>query len=149
MGLLPDTYICGLRMRRGCRERFLRHRGLAIPTFITARARCSCRDVCRDRWLEVCFEIGGGEIVSGIPGACTNPDFTYLVGGPCGVVLMHRCHDVTLWFTLHRCSLSFAIPITPTVWFLCYSCVSVPGYTPEYIACRLYAPAKQFRCCIW
>ena len=25
MGLLPDTYICELRMRRECRERFPRH----------------------------------------------------------------------------------------------------------------------------
>ena len=38
MGLLPDKQHCGLRMRRECRERFPRHRGLAIPTCITARA---------------------------------------------------------------------------------------------------------------
>ena len=38
MGLLPDTQNCGLRMSRECRERFPRHRGLAIPTCITARA---------------------------------------------------------------------------------------------------------------
>ena len=31
MDPLPDAQICGLRMRR---ERFLRHRGLAIPTCI-------------------------------------------------------------------------------------------------------------------
>ena len=36
MGLLPDTQ--NLRVRRECRERFPRHRGLAIPTYITARA---------------------------------------------------------------------------------------------------------------
>ena len=44
MGLLPDTQHCGLRMRRECRERFPRHRGLAIPTGITARA-CDARAV--------------------------------------------------------------------------------------------------------
>ena len=38
MGLLPDTQNRGLRMRRKCRERFPRHRGLAIPTCIKARA---------------------------------------------------------------------------------------------------------------
>ena len=38
MGLLPDTHICGLRMRLECRERFPRHHGLAIPTCTTARA---------------------------------------------------------------------------------------------------------------
>ena len=32
-----------------CRERFPRHRGLAIPTCITARASRTCRDACRDR----------------------------------------------------------------------------------------------------
>ena len=31
MGLLVDRQNCGLRMRRECRERFPRHRGLAIP----------------------------------------------------------------------------------------------------------------------
>ena len=38
MGLLPDTWDCGLPMRRKCRERFPRHFGSAIPTCITARA---------------------------------------------------------------------------------------------------------------
>ena len=36
-------------MRRGCRERFPRHRGLAIPTYVTARAWRACRDACRVR----------------------------------------------------------------------------------------------------
>ena len=35
MGLLPDTQNYGLRMRRECRERFPRRRGLEIPTCIT------------------------------------------------------------------------------------------------------------------
>ena len=38
MGLLPDTENCEVRMRRECRERFPRHRSLAIPTCITASA---------------------------------------------------------------------------------------------------------------
>ena len=38
-----------LRMRRECRKRFPRHRGLAIPTCITARAWRTCRYVCLDR----------------------------------------------------------------------------------------------------
>ena len=49
-----------VRMRRECRERFLRHRRWAIPTCITARASHTCRDACRDRQLSVSFEIGGG-----------------------------------------------------------------------------------------
>ena len=57
-------------MRRECQERFPRHRGLAIPTCITARA--------------VSYEVGGGENVPGIPGACAILNFTYLVRGPWG-----------------------------------------------------------------
>ena len=41
MGLLPDAKNCGLHMHRECRERFPRHRLLAIPTCITARAWCT------------------------------------------------------------------------------------------------------------
>ena len=85
MGFLPETYKCGLRMRRVYRERLLRHRGLAIPVCITARAWRTCRDACRDRQLAVSFEVGGGENVPGIPGACAAHNFTYLVRGPCPV----------------------------------------------------------------
>ena len=62
---------------------FPHHRGLAIPTCITARASRTCRDACRDRWLAVPFEVGGGENVPGILGACATRNFTYLVKGPC------------------------------------------------------------------
>ena len=82
MGLLPDTQNCGLRMRRECRERLPRHRGLAIPTCIMTRAWHTCRDACRDRLLTVSFEVGGGENVSGVPGACATRNFAYLVRGP-------------------------------------------------------------------
>ena len=59
-------------MRRECRERFPRYRGLAIPAGITARA-----------WLAVSFEVSGEENVPGIPGACATHNFTYLVRSPC------------------------------------------------------------------
>ena len=73
-GLLPDTQNCGLCMRRECRERFPRHRGLAIPTCITARV-----------WRNqvVTFEVSGRENVPGIPGACATRNFTYLARGLC------------------------------------------------------------------
>ena len=61
MGLFPDTQNCELRMRREYRKRFPRHRGLAIPTCITARASHTCRDSYRDRLLAVSFDVGGGE----------------------------------------------------------------------------------------
>ena len=64
---------------------FPHHRGLAIPTCITARAWRTCRDACRDRRLAVSVEDGhgGGENFPGIPGPCATPNFTYLVRGPC------------------------------------------------------------------
>ena len=69
-------------MHRECRKRFPRHRGLAIPTCITARVWRTCRDACRDRWLAVSFEVGGRGSVPGIPVACETRNFTYLVRGP-------------------------------------------------------------------
>ena len=61
---------------------FPRHCGLVILTCITARAWRTCRDACRDRWLAISFEVGGGENVPGIPGACATRNFAYLVRGP-------------------------------------------------------------------
>ena len=61
---------------------FSRHRGLAIPTCITARAWSTYRDACRVRWLKVFIEVGDGENVPGIPGACATRIFTYLIRSP-------------------------------------------------------------------
>ena len=80
--LLPDTQYYGLRMRWECRERFPLHRELAIPTCITARAWCTCRDACQDHKLAVSSEVGGWENVPGIPGACATRNCTYLARGP-------------------------------------------------------------------
>ena len=69
-------------MRQECQERFLRHRGFAIPTCITARASRTCRGARRVRLLAVSFEVGGGENVPDIPGACATRNVTYLERGP-------------------------------------------------------------------
>ena len=61
---------------------FPRHRGLAIPTYITARAWRTCRDACRGRLIAVSFEVGGGKNVPDIPGACATHTSTYLKRGP-------------------------------------------------------------------
>ena len=76
MGLLPGMSKCGLCMRRECRERFPRHRGLAISTCITVHA---CHDPCRDRWLVFSFEVGSRENAPGIPGACATRNFTIFI----------------------------------------------------------------------
>ena len=49
MDLVPDTWNYGLRMRRECRECVFCHRGLAIPTCITARVWRTYRDACWKR----------------------------------------------------------------------------------------------------
>ena len=120
MGLLPDTHNCGLCMRQECRERFPRHHGLAIPTCITARASRTCRDACRYRKLPVSFEVGGGENVPGIPGACATRNFAYLVRGPLAAdsqgvptvatgVSKSLCCRLTLAFTLTSENLSLLL----------------------------------------
>ena len=48
----------------------------------------NARDACRDRYLAVSFEVGGGENVPGIPGACATCNFAYLVRGPCDVTVI-------------------------------------------------------------
>ena len=101
MGLLPDTYNCGLRMRREC---FPRHRGLAIPTCITACASRTCRDACRDRLLAVPFEVGGGETIPGIlvPDVCATPNYTYPARG-----LREENHNIIFSIVLLSCRTSF------------------------------------------
>ena len=82
MGLLPDTWNCGLRMRRKCRERFPLHRlprkplvsdpGMHHGTCVTHVPWCMSGSQTRS----------GGENVPGIPGACATHNFTYLSRGP-------------------------------------------------------------------
>ena len=82
MGFLPDTWNCGMRMRRECRERFPCHRlrrkplvsdsGMHRGTCVTHVPWCMSGSLTR----------GGGENVPGIPGACATHHFTYLVRGP-------------------------------------------------------------------
>ena len=69
-------------MRRECRERFPRHRlqrkplvrdtGMHHGTCVTHVPRCMSGSLTR----------GGGENVTGIPGACATRYFTYLARGP-------------------------------------------------------------------
>ena len=55
MGLLTDTQGCRLSMRRSYRERFPRHRGLAIPTCMTCVTHvpwCMPGSLTSGRWRE-------------------------------------------------------------------------------------------------
>ena len=91
---------------------FSRHRGLAIPTCITALAWRLCRDACRDRYLAVSFEVGGGEDVPDIPCACAIRTFAYLARGPCGSSwiwpkLLAKIHYIAnALITAQRCSVN-------------------------------------------
>ena len=79
MGFLPDTLNCGLRMRRECRERFSRHRPQRKPLLSDP----GMHHVTRVPWcMPGSLTGGGGENVSGIPGACANRNFTHLARDP-------------------------------------------------------------------
>ena len=54
-----------------------------IPTCISARARRTSRDACREFQPAVSFGVGGGENVPGIACACATHNFMYLVRSPC------------------------------------------------------------------
>ena len=94
MGLLPDTKTCELHMHRERRERFPRHRLQRKPII-------SDPGIANPR---------GGEIVSGIPGACTPRNFTYLARGPCPAVDFHT----TMWphISCHRLMVSIVMVTT-------------------------------------
>ena len=79
----------------GCTERFRHHRGLAIPTCITARAWRTCRDACRDRWLAVSFEVGGGEKHSQHSTGMRNPQF--YISGRRPMAVLHE----NMWIIKH------------------------------------------------
>ena len=82
MGLLPDTWNCGLRMRRECRERLPRDwfqmkpvvcdPGMHHGTCVTHVPWCMSWSLTRD----------GGKNVPDIPGACATNNITYLSRGP-------------------------------------------------------------------
>ena len=69
-------------MRRECRERFPRSRLQRKPL---ASDPCMHHGTCVTHvlWcMPGSLTRGGGENVLGIPGACANPNFTYLIRGP-------------------------------------------------------------------
>ena len=83
--------------------------GLTIPTCTTARSSRTCRDACRYRLLAVSFEVGGGESVPGIPGACASPSFTYLPRGPWDS-LLYTARNTVEWFAeCHIMNIIFTI----------------------------------------
>ena len=102
MDLLPDTQICGLRMRRECRERFPRHRlqrnplvsdpGMHPVTCVTHVPRCMSGSLTRS----------GGENVPGIIGACATRNFAHLVRIPCQRYLARSYLPLSLnWFIVN------------------------------------------------
>ena len=74
MGLLPDTWNCGLRMCRECLEHFPRHRLQRKPLG---------NDPSMHLGTSGSLTRGGGENVPGTPDTCATHNFTYLVRGPC------------------------------------------------------------------
>ena len=55
---------------------------------------------------DVSFEVGGGENVPGIPGACTTHNFTYLARGPLLANLRHILFSLSSFINMFTCSFS-------------------------------------------
>ena len=82
MGLLPDTKICGLRMRRESRERFPRH-PLQSKSLVIDPGMHHGTCVTHVPWcMSGSITPGDGKNVPGIPGACATRNFAYLTRGP-------------------------------------------------------------------
>ena len=82
MGLFPDTYNCGLRMRRECRHHFPHH-WLQRKPLVSDAGMHHGTWVTHVPWCMLGSLAGGGrEKVPGIPGACATRNFTYLARGP-------------------------------------------------------------------
>ena len=82
MVLLPDTKICGLRIRRECRERFPR-RWLQKKPPVSDPDKHPSTCVMHVPWcMSGSLIRGGGKNVPDIRGACATSNFTYLVRGP-------------------------------------------------------------------
>ena len=82
MGLLPDTWNCGLRMLRECRECFPCHR-LQWKPLVSDLGMHHGTYVTHVPWfMSGSLTCGGGENVPGIPGACATCNFAYLVRTP-------------------------------------------------------------------
>ena len=82
MGLLPDTWNCGLRIRREWRERFPYHRFQRKP-LVNDPGMHQGTCVTHAPWYMSGSLTGGGRVnVPGIPGPCATCNFTYLVRGP-------------------------------------------------------------------
>ena len=82
LDLLPDTYNCGLRMRRewrGCISRHRLQREPLVSDPVMHHGTC----VTHVPWcMSGLVTLGGGKNVPGIPGACATFNFTYLARGP-------------------------------------------------------------------
>ena len=82
MDLLPDTQICGLRMRQECRECFPLSRHHRKPLVSDPGMH---HDTCATHvpwYMSGSLTRGGGENVPGIPGECAARNFAYLVRSP-------------------------------------------------------------------
>ena len=80
-------------MHRECRERFPRHR-LQRKPLVSDPGMHHSTCVTHVPWCMSGLLTGrGGENVPGIPGACANHNFTYLVRGPCCSGALARISD--------------------------------------------------------
>ena len=82
MGLLPDTWNCGLRMFRECRERYPRQRLQKKPLVSDPSMHHGTCDTHVPCCMSGSLNRGGGENFPDIPSARTTRNLTYLARGP-------------------------------------------------------------------
>ena len=102
MSLLSPTQNCALRMRPECWERFPRHRLQRKPLFSDPdmhHGRCAMHV---PRCMSRSLTHGGGENVTGIPGACATCNFAHLVRGHRHLYMsmFHRTFGNGAWWAL-------------------------------------------------
>ena len=91
MDLLPDTWNCGLCMRRECREHFTRHRLQRKPLVIDPGMHHGTCYTHVPWHMSGSPTRGGGENVPGIPVPCTTRNFKYLARGPFLILYYNLC----------------------------------------------------------
>ena len=115
-----------MHMRLECQERFPRHRhqrkplvsdlGMHHGTCVTHEPRCMSGSLTR----------GGGENIPGIPCACANRNFAYLVRGPCLLKINVRNHSILpLWEgqpTINKETMDCRPPSKIVRWLYCNTC---------------------------
>ena len=134
MGLLADTYNCGLRMRREYRERFLRHQLQSI-TQVSDPGMHHGTCVMHVPWcMSGSQTCGGGENIPGIPVACATHNATTQIA---------KFMGPTCW-PYELCYQGIYKLSRPDYVHIRYRCRSIPVVISEHHHCDFYITCLLF-----